>query len=152
MTTNTDRPWVVDASVALKWYLLDEDFIEEAAVFRDGYVNERLELIAPDYIRYEILNALEVARIQRRITSLEANEGFGHFLGLGFHLPHDDDLLLLNAAGVSRRFVVAPYDALYVALAETTGSLFVTADERLYRRIEGEAHYARWLGDIQLPS
>ena len=148
MTTSPDLVWVVDASVALKWYLLDEGLVDEAAVFLEGFVNERLELLAPDYIRYEILNALEVARIQRRITSLEASEGFGHFLGLGFHLPHDDEQLLLNAAAVSRRYAVAPYDALYVALAETTGSLFVTADERLYGRIKSEA-YARWLGDIE---
>lgn len=145
----TSEPaWVVDASVALKWYLLDEEFVEDATALRDSYVNEDLAIFAPNYIRYEILNALEVARLQQRITASEASAGFRHFVDLGFYLPEDGDDLLASAAEISRAYEISPYDALYLALAENSDELFVTADRRLYRRIRDHVPYARWIGEV----
>lgn len=148
----TDPGWVVDASVALKWYLRDEDHVPEALSLLEAYSAGEAELMAPYYIRYEIANALDVARIQSRISADEVESGLDNFLRAGVHLASDSDELLRAAIDVSRRYVVAFYDGLYLALAELTGYQFVTADGRLYRRIQDRVPYARWIGDLRTAS
>ena len=144
----TDERWVVDASVALKWYLQDEDHIEEAALLYEAFAAGSAELVAPHYIRYEVMNALEVARLQGRISAEEVHEALTSFLGTRIHIDEDSPDLLRGAVDTTRRYGVVPYDGLYLALAEETGSLFVTADARLYRRIEDQVRYARWIGHV----
>ncbi len=150
MTPN-DYGWVVDASVVLKWSLRDaaESFLEEADALYEAFLARRIDLIAPYYARYEIANGLEMARLQRRIDS----DGAEARLRLFFQTPisdnEDDDSLLLEAMDLARRLSITPYDAIYVALSERLGYAFVTADQRLYKRIEPQMTFARWIGDVR---
>lgn len=140
--------WVVDASVALKWYLRDEQDLAAADQLYNAFTANLTELIAPHFIRYEVMNALEVARIQGRIDGDQAMDALDQFLSLRIYQGEDDDELLRRSMVVSRRYVITPYDAVYLALAEETSSLFVTADRRLYGRIDAQTPIARWLGDV----
>jgi hypothetical protein len=45
---------VVDASVAAKWHLQDEQDAERALVLFDRFVAGRVALWAPTHIRYEV--------------------------------------------------------------------------------------------------
>jgi len=49
---------VVDASVVVKWYI-NEDYSENARELRNMYINGQIELIAPELLPYEVLNALK---------------------------------------------------------------------------------------------
>jgi len=49
---------VADASVMVKWFV-DEIYSENARKLRDEYINGTLEIIAPELMPYEVLNALK---------------------------------------------------------------------------------------------
>ena len=143
---------MLDASVALKWHLRDENHTAEADSLYDSFVTGHIELTAPHYIRYEVANGLEMARVQGRLGSGEVVTELSSFLDLGLGLDQDTDELLYGALELSQRYTITPYDGLYLALAEHAGLSFVTADGRLYRRIHGAVSYARWIGDVTVSS
>ncbi len=56
---------VVDASVVVKWFVKEEGS-EEALRLRDRYVEGEIQIIAPELITFEVLNALYFKRLSRR--------------------------------------------------------------------------------------
>ncbi|MBW1669419.1 MAG: type II toxin-antitoxin system VapC family toxin, partial [Deltaproteobacteria bacterium] len=48
---------VVDASVVVKWFV-EEEGSEEALAIRRRYIEEEVEIVAPELIHFEVLNAL----------------------------------------------------------------------------------------------
>ena len=143
-----DSRFVVDASVVLKWYLQDEDHVAQAVSLYEGWVEGRIQLTAPNFIRYEVANSLETARIQGRIDAGQASIEIDNFMVTGIYLDGDGDDLVRAAIDASRRYGVAPYDGLYLALAEETDRVFVTADRRLHRRVRDQVPYVRWLATV----
>ncbi len=57
---------VLDASVAVKWHLKDEDYAAEAALLLEDFGQGELELVAPAQIRYEVPSAF---RWQRSVVT-----------------------------------------------------------------------------------
>jgi predicted nucleic acid-binding protein len=120
---------VVDASIAVKW-VVEEDGTPQALILR-----RQAKLIAPDLLMAECANILW-KKVQR-------NE-----------LPKEEALLaarLLQAAEIellpTRSSIEAAtriaieldhpaYDCVYLALAIDNGCKFVTADERLLRKLD----------------
>jgi len=59
---------VVDASLALKWELNDEEFVEQAVAIRDAHLNvdtnvDTVLLTAPTFFPYEIANGIRRALV-----------------------------------------------------------------------------------------
>ena len=69
---NAAAAWILDASVAVKWYLRDEGLLRQA----DGVLHDfgwgRLRLTAPAYFRDEVANILRSAVRRGRITEVDA--------------------------------------------------------------------------------
>lgn len=146
MTSET--AWVVDASVALKWFLEDEDHVENATRLLRRFASGDVDLTAPYFIRYEVASALEMAHVQQRITSADRLRKLSAFLSSQIYAPRDDDALLIAATDLSGRYRISPYDAVYLALAARLDCLYVTADARLFERIESAVPFARWVGHV----
>ncbi len=53
--------YVVDASVAAKWFLRDEDHVATSLRVREDFEDGLTRLIAPDFIRQEVASALSKA-------------------------------------------------------------------------------------------
>jgi predicted nucleic acid-binding protein len=49
---------VIDASVALKWRLRDEEATQQADALLEDFLADKLELLTPTLFDYEIANAL----------------------------------------------------------------------------------------------
>jgi predicted nucleic acid-binding protein len=143
-TTNTV---VVDASVAVKWHLEDEDDAEIAAALLDRFTRGEIILIAPDHIRYEVPSAITLAtvRAQPRLTRDQGQAAIQRFLAMGL-VTVGDDALILAAFPLVHQHKIAFYDAQYLALAERVGCPLVTADRKLYLRI-GHLAAVKWIGD-----
>lgn len=135
---------VVDASVAVKWFLPELHSIR-AGRLRDA----RYALVAPDLIRLEIGNVLW-NRVQRNEMTSEAAAG---------HLEAFDTARteILRASGlvkaafhlaVSLRSTV--YDCLYLALAVEENCALITADRKFYAAVHasGFAPYILWIEDL----
>jgi len=140
--------WVVDASVAAKWYLRDEEYISPSLALLRSHQQGTLRLIAPHFIRYEIARSLLRAGQEARLSEEAARRQLEHFLDLRIHMEVDPDSRLLAADALSRGLRIGFYDALYVALAEESGFRFVTADAQLHNRVHADLPYVAWIGDL----
>jgi predicted nucleic acid-binding protein len=137
---------VVDASVAAKWLLpaAGEGFLDQANHLVALHVRRELQLLAPDLIEHELGNALWKAVRRKRISQTEAENSLRNFAALEIQVVPTSDLLnqaLQIAVACDRSF----YDSLYIALALSTKTELITADERLVNAL-GSRFPVRWLG------
>jgi predicted nucleic acid-binding protein len=121
---------VVDASVAIKWYVPEPGSAEAQAILE----SDRL-LLAPDLLVAEIGNILW-KRVQRGLNArTDVEEIARTFLAESrVHLVPSAGLMF-RALEIANTYGATVYDALYVALAEGDGIVVVTADERLANRL-----------------
>jgi predicted nucleic acid-binding protein len=147
MAQTTDLPaYVVDASVAAKWYLQDEHDTAAAdgllADFREG----RIHLLAPEHIRYEVASAIRNALRANRLTLVQARTAIAECLGWQIPTVGTDDLILA-ALDQAVHFGCSLYDGLYLALAESADCPLVYADHRLRNALGNRFPRAIWLAD-----
>ncbi|GAC1448490.1 MAG: type II toxin-antitoxin system VapC family toxin [Ktedonobacterales bacterium] len=138
---------MVDASVAVKWHLQDEEHVDQALALLDQFAAGAVELVAPDQIRYEVPSAVAVAtrRATPRLTMEQGREAIDEFLALGLTTLRDDDLIV-RAYALVHQYAIAFYDALYLACAQHIGCPLIVADNRFYQRIRTLPHII-WIGD-----
>jgi len=122
---------VVDASVALKWYV-DEEHSEQALALLAS--NERL--IAPDLIVAELCNAAwrlvrrgELGREQLAIIARSVPDAFAAL--------HSSASLAAGAAAIALELDHPVYDCFYMALSEANSAPLVSADRRLLTKAQG---------------
>lgn len=135
---------VVDASVVLKWFLVEPD-AEVAARLRD---EPEFDLHAPAHWLAEVTNVLWVRTRLAGAGGIEVAQA-GYILPVLQHASvesHPLAAVLAPAFEIATRCGVTMYDALYVATAELLDVPFVTADARLVRRLSD----TRW-ADRVLP-
>lgn len=142
--------WVVDASVALKWHLRDEQHLTQADALLKAFTSGEAELLAPSFIRYEVANAFLVAFKMGRISFEMAREQLRDFLALPFHQTEDSNGLVSAAMELASRLDITVYDALYLELARQAGGAIVTADRKLYDRVEETFHETVWVENLQV--
>ena len=143
-----DGGWVVDASVVAKWYLRDEESVEQADRLLDRYLDGQEYLTTPHLTRYELANAVYRASRLGRIDEAAAQLAVTGFSQLGLTQPLDDDARLNASTRLARRFGVSFYDALYLALAEELGLRMITADAALYERVAPELPHVALIQDL----
>lgn len=115
---------MVDASVAIKWYLPESGSNRAASLLRAG---ERL--VAPDLLIAEVGNVLWK---RRRDVTAEEIEAIGIALTSACPLSlYPSSSLLQGALWVALAYDRTVYDSLYLALAVSEDCPLVTADERL---------------------
>jgi predicted nucleic acid-binding protein len=137
---------VVDASVAAKWLLpaAGEGLLDQANRLAALHVRRELQLLAPDLIEAELGNVLWKAVRRNRISQAEAGISLRNFAALAIQVVPTSDLLnqaLQIAVDCDRSF----YASLYIALALSTKTELITADERLVNAL-GSRFPVRWLG------
>lgn len=136
--------FVLDASVAAKWFLPDEPLGAESMRLLTAFTEGRVRLAVPDLFWPELGNVLWNAGRRGRIVLETAAEAVRAATAFGLStkpsLP-----LLSDAFAIATRFQCTVYDATYVGLAASMGRVLITADERL---ANGLAAYlpVRWLG------
>lgn len=120
---------VVDASVAVKWLLNEEDSERACALFEQPY-----RLIAPDLIRLEVLAAIAKA-VRKNILASEDGENYASkWRGLIarkalFIVEADSDYSEATTLALEVKHPI--YDCLYLAFARHFRVPLVTADKRL---------------------
>jgi predicted nucleic acid-binding protein len=140
---------VVDASVAVKWLLGDEEHTDRARLLLRRFGHGELQLVVPSHLRFEVPSAITAATLGRtpRLRPDEAKESIEEFLSLPLQ-SIDTDELILSAYPLVHRFGCAFYDALYLALSQSLHAPLITADRRFYQRIQQLPDIV-WLGDYR---
>ncbi len=136
--------YVLDASVAAKWFLKDEPLAEESAHFLDQFAAGHNNICVPDLFWLELGNiGWKAVRVGR--TSVEvAEKAIRQLLELGIATSPTKQLLP-EALSIAMAFQRTVYDSIYVALAVALNRLLITADERLANAL-GAYFPVRWLG------
>jgi predicted nucleic acid-binding protein len=133
---------VVDASVALKWFLLEEPHASQAlAIVQGGDA-----LIAPDFLVAEVCNAAWRSALLGRLTHSQLDEiatSVPRFFGA---LVSTTGLAPL-AVAIARQLDHPVYDCLYLALAEAEQASFVTADLQLLGKVRATP-WEQWAMDL----
>jgi predicted nucleic acid-binding protein len=137
---------VIDASVALKWRLDDEDAKDEARAMLRDFLDGRIELIAPGLFDYEVTNALKVAVVRGRIGEQDALNAITAYQSLGIE-RFDLRPLLVATFQLANQYQRSVYDAAYLVLAQTEGVDLYTGDKRLFNAVSNALTWVKWIGD-----
>jgi predicted nucleic acid-binding protein len=134
---------VVDASVAIKWFVPEGLSTAARTVLADEY-----ELLAPDLLRAELGNALWKRHRRRELDQRTARRLLSDFSRVPIEF-HAAERWVEAALELAIGHGVTVYDGLYLALAAGTGCRVVTADRRLYEACQGAAarHLVTWVGE-----
>jgi predicted nucleic acid-binding protein len=120
--------FVIDANVAVKWYVEQHGAHNARAVMSSGD-----HLIAPDLLVAEVANALWVHVRSRDIALDNALEAIGELPQLVGLVSAAD--LAQGALRMAHDLVCSPYDCMYAVLAIEQKCGFVTADRKFAERL-----------------
>lgn len=142
---------ILDASVAVKWFLPDEDGVKEALGLRSALLTRSVELAAPDIIWAEVCQSL-VRAVRRGRMGREAARAVVDELIDVRPLVMDSAVDLRDAMRVALAVGVSAYDAQYLALGAQLGQPVITADRRLLDQGRDHGFEFVWLGDMAGPT
>jgi predicted nucleic acid-binding protein len=125
---------VLDASVVAKWYK-EESGTPEALELKEGYVRGDFGIVVPDLIIYELANCI---RYSPGSDENDVSDIVGNFTDLVMDIVVPSVYLIDSATGLSYKYNVTVYDAVYLALARAVGAELITADKKFYERIKEE--------------
>jgi len=138
---------VLDASVVLKWYLLDEQYGPQALQLLSQYISEDMDITAPALLEYELMNGLAIARRRGRIDEETISVAIEGFLNLGIVLVELSEIYQ-RITHYCHAYNRSAYDASYLAVAEKKNLHLITADERLFNSVKNDLSWVTWLGDV----
>lgn len=127
--------FVVDASVAVKW-LVDEQDSEQAVKLLDG----DLTLAAPDLIYAEVANALWAIARRGNIGAADVRDALDVLSDAPLMVPSSTKQLMPAAARLVGDLDRPVYDCMYLALAIQEQRPVVTADRRFCNVVRGHAY------------
>jgi predicted nucleic acid-binding protein len=138
----------VDASVAAKWRLEEEDWSQQAGALLGATLRAGEPIVAPPLLPFEITNIL---RQRQRAAAFVSLDRVLFLLEAFMMLPVE----IRNPPGLHRRALMladafglpAAYDAHYLALAEQFDCTLWTDDRRLLRALDGRLPFVRPIGE-----
>jgi predicted nucleic acid-binding protein len=140
---------VIDASVALKWWLRDEDSTAQADQVQTDFLCGDLSLVAPALFDYEVVNTLKMAVVRNRIDEAYALSAITDLVAYDIE-SHGTLSLQPLAFQLACRHQRSVYDAAYLALAQTFGFDFYTGDKRLFNAVNSIFPWVKWIGDYPI--
>jgi predicted nucleic acid-binding protein len=134
---------VVDASVAIKWYVPEEHSIQAISLLDRG-----LGLTAPDLIYAEVGNTLWKKARRADLSREDAAGIFSTFRKFSLEI-HPSARLHAAAFELATALDLSYYDSLYLALAVDQDCAVVTADLRFHDSVKAGplADHVRWIGE-----
>ncbi len=135
---------VVDASVAIKWFVPE---IHAAAAAR--LLQDNMKLLVPDLIFAEVGSILWKKCRLKELTLDTASAILNDFKRLPFN-SYESESLLDVAWQIATAYQCTVYDSLYVALAQMERCLLATADRALYNALTTTplAKVLLWVEDL----
>lgn len=125
-------PQVLDASVAIKWFVAGETGRAEAIELLDRIRDAPSAFVVPELFFNEMLAVLA------RLVGSDGAALRGHLEALqdlGLERVGNGRELISRASDIASRYRLSGYDSIYAACADLTGGCWLTADLRAHRRI-----------------
>lgn len=139
---------VVDASVAIKWYVRNEIDADKAIAMLLDYENGKVKFIVPPLFYYETANAVNTAAMKGRIAEYEGRDIIKDLLTMDL-ITIADAKLVSPAYLYARKYNISVYDASYLAAAKEHNVPVYTADRRFYDAVKSKERSVKWIGDYK---
>ena len=139
---------VLDSSVVIKWFREGEASRDKALELRQAYLDGHLSILFPDLLIYEIANVL---RYKPDLSREQVRLAVQSLFDMGIDIVGITTQVIGQSIELAYDYEVTVYDASFIALAMESDAHFVTADERLFRKVSMLEH-VHFLGDVHLPS
>lgn len=132
---NSSTSLVLDPSVAIKWYVNEED--SQIAVGFQKWIQETTgRLIVPPLFFDEIANVLwKKETLRKEIFPKAAKQILWEILQLPLQVYLDRHEMLPKALEIATNARISIYDAIYLATAIQNQAIFITADDRLVKKL-----------------
>jgi len=137
--------FVVDTSVAIKWYLPEQNSVDADRLLSGGF-----ELLAPDLLLPEVGNILW-KRVMRSEITVQKARVILHALEALPLILRPASVLAENAMTIACGLKRSFYDSLYLALAVMTDCRLVTADRKLFEALKDSPTIKKhllWIEDV----
>ncbi|MFV2014880.1 MAG: type II toxin-antitoxin system VapC family toxin [Candidatus Heimdallarchaeota archaeon] len=122
--------YVIDAAVFVKWFVVEIQS-NIANRIRDDFLEGKFELFAPEFLPYEVVNALIYSKLFNNEELTEVNEALSEYeITFNNWTKNVADL----ATDIAIRYDKTIYDAYYLALAVQLDCKFITADSKFYKK------------------
>lgn len=138
---------VADSSVALKWWLDDEQFVDEARLILTKVAANDLELVVPELRLYEIANGINVAVKRGRVAK-----------ELGLKFIEELQAIMITQIPIitylqtiyeeAQIYKYAVYDISYMVIAEIEKISLITGDEKFFNTVKGNKSFVKHLADF----
>jgi predicted nucleic acid-binding protein len=147
MARTSRRSFVIDASVAVKWFVEDEDLIAEARALRANSLVAGHRLVGPPLLFAEATNAIYQRFRRKDISDRDVDRIVAALWIQQIEVLAPADLTQRAYRFVRQHRLANVYDSHYVVLAQELGTEFWTGDERIFNSVHTVAPWVRWLGD-----
>lgn len=117
---------VIDASVAVKWFNIEE-YSDEAVKLKNLHVAGIVKLIAPLHLIYEVGNSIWK---NRQINNIDASNAVLYLLELEISLIPPDRKSIKRIMEIARNKNISFHDACYIELAKKYGIPLISADKK----------------------
>jgi predicted nucleic acid-binding protein len=134
----------VDASIAVKW-LLPEDDSDRALALRRWLRSERTTLVAPPHMPTEVTNVIRQRVVRQELTAAEGEELAAVFVEMPIMVASPPPLYHTALELAQRFHRPTVYDTQYVALAQIAGCDFWAADRKLTNALDNRLPFVRLL-------
>lgn len=120
--------YVLDASVVLKWFLIEEG-TQEALELKRKYEFGEISIAAPDLLIYEVINVL---RYKKYFSEIILKKSLNSLLVLNLDLFSPSEHIIEEAVHLSCQTNLSIYDCSYLALAHKLNTLLITTDRTIF--------------------
>lgn len=127
--SKTDKRTIVVDAPAVLTVLLDEEKPAKIKQALTDYAQQRLDLLAPSLLKFEVGNALRSAVSRRRVSQPCARDLYQKFLKLP--IKYVQTLNLAEVLNVALKHKLSFYDASYLFLAQNLDLELLTLDKKL---------------------
>jgi predicted nucleic acid-binding protein len=130
-TNQKEKQYVVDASVAVKLFCLEEGSSMARAMLEKGQMG-KIRLFAPDLLLYEVGNALGRGK---RLGGKEIAEALDLLLRSSIEFLELTERIIEHASSFMERYKLTFYDASYAAFAYEWGIPLISANLKDHSKI-----------------
>lgn len=126
------RKYVLDASVAVKWFFPHEESSQIARRLLRKIKEKRIKVLIPQLFFFEVIN---VIKTKTRSTAEDVLQVVDDIFSLNLISQKISKELLVKANFYAQKYDLTIYDTSYIGLAEINKVILVTADQKLAKKV-----------------
>jgi len=125
------RKFVLDASIALKWFFPKEKNSNIARSALEKIKKGEIKIFVPQIFFFEVIN---VMKTKAKTTPEDVLYAINKLFSLSLVTKTVDSGLLSKANFYAQKYDLTIYDASYIAVAKINNATLITADEKMAKK------------------